>query len=405
MRSLMRVLISIGFGLLMSLAPVVQALETSGAQVARDLEALYNDTPVDCGTASMPSFLCSGVIFRATIPSAAYKSWAPSPAAVASGGFSFSYLRVDAEFRRLVRDENNGFIIYPPLFAPVGRQKVAILCMFPVDGATNIRTENGCGVAQGAQSNSDLCHRQGIYTAQQWYDKRVVDGFSALSQCGFNVKDDANEKATVSFNEAIKAMSLGDNGTIHQQNEMRLATAAWNVNRPETLPIKAFFYLPGGLADAQYDQKDYFATTNVLVPVIAMTLPGTRAQDASFVFNEADQAIEMANPMDGYINYAQWIKRYDPGTRKEEWSLSVVPTQRGRMATAESTGAVYAELTERYGDDPRWAYKDVNKEADGMRRQLVCHFAIARNKPEWNMEPFRRYVSHDAAVAADCNPI
>jgi hypothetical protein len=400
MKMLATSLISTGFGLLLSYGSVVQALETSGAQVAYELKTLYNDRPVNCGTASMPGFLCSGIIFRATIPSTAYKSWAPSPSAVASGGFSFSYLRADAEFRRLVRDENNGFIIFPPLFAPVGRQKINVLCMFPVDGATNVRTENGCGVAQGAQSNSDLCHRQGIYTAEQWYDKRVADRFNNLSQCGFNVKDDAKEKATLSFNEAIKAMSLGDNGTIHQQNEMRLATAAWDVNRPETLPIKAFFYLPGGLEDAQYDQRDYFSTTSVLVPVIAMTLPGTRAQDASFVFNEADQAIKMANPMDGYINYAKWIKRYDPGTRKDEWSLSVVPTDRGRMAAAESTDAVYAELVKRYGDDPRW----VNNDGGGMRRQLVCHLAISRSKSEWNMEPYRPDVSHDAAVAAGCNP-
>ncbi|WP_457968115.1 DUF2599 domain-containing protein [Pseudomonas sp. R4-84] len=401
MRYLAQALISTGFGLSLSFASVVQALETSGAQVAYELKTLYNDTPVNCGTASMPGFLCSGIIFRATIPSTAYKSWAPSPPAVASGGFSFSYLRADAEFRRLVRDENNGFIIFPPLFAPVGRQRVAVLCMFPVDGVTDVRAENGCGVARGAKSNSDLCHRQGIYTAQQWYEKRVADGHSNFSQCGFNVKDDANEKATVSFNEAIKAMSLGDNGTIHQQNEMRLATAAWDVSRPETLPIKAFFYLPGGLADAQYDQRDYYSTTRVLVPVIAMTLPGTRAQDASFVFKAADQAIKMADPMDGYINYAKWIKRYDPGTRKDEWSLSVVPTDRGRMATSQSTDAVYAELVKRYGDDPRW----VNNDGGGMRRQLACHFTISRNKSEWNMEPFRSNVSHDAAVAAGCNPI
>ncbi|WP_434560459.1 DUF2599 domain-containing protein [Pseudomonas sp. R1-6] len=401
MRYLAQALISTGFGLSLSFASVVQALETSGAQVAYELKTLYNDTPVNCGTASMPGFLCSGIIFRATIPSSAYKFWAPSPAAVASGGFSFSYLRADAEFRRLVRDENNGFIIFPPLFAPVGRQRVAVLCMFPVDGATNVRAENGCGVAQGATSNSDLCHRQGIYTAQQWYDKHVADRFDNLSQCGFNVKDDANEKATISFNEAIKAMSLGDNGTIHQQNEMRLATAAWDVSRPETLPIKAIFYLPGGLSDARYDQRDYYSTTRVVVPVIAMTLPGTRAQDASFVFKEADQAIQMADPMDGYINYAKWIKRYDPGTRKDEWSLSVVPTDRGRMATSQSTDAVYAELVKRYGDDPRW----VNNDGGGMRRQLACHFTISRNKSEWNMEPFRSNVSHDAAVAAGCNPI
>ncbi|MDR6959086.1 hypothetical protein J2W43_003073 [Pseudomonas brassicacearum] len=388
-------------GFLLLYVPATQALETSGAQVAFELQTLYNDTPVNCGSPSMPGFLCSGLIFRATIPSPAYKSWAPSGPAIASGGFSFSYLRVDSEFKRLVRDENNGFIIFPPLYAPVGKQKVSVLCMFPVDGATNIRNENGCGVAQGATSNSDLCHRQGIYTAQQWYDKRVADNFSNVNQCGFNVRDEADEKATSSFNESIKAMSLDATRSLNQQNEMRLATTSWDASKPATLPIRAFFYLPGGLADAQYDQKEYFAAANVLVPVIAMTLPGSRAEDATFTFSADDQAIKMADPLDGYIKYARWIKRYDPGSKKEEWSLSVVPTDKGREARAESTEAVYAELLKRYGDDPRW----VNNDGGGMRRQLVCHLVISRYKPEWNMEPFRPNVSHDSAVAAGCNPI
>ena len=38
-----------------------------------------------------------------------------------------------------------------------------------------------------------------------------------------------------------------------------------------------------------------------------------------------------------------------------------------------------------------------------MRRQLVCHFNIARNKPEWNLEPSRPYTSNEDSIAKGCN--
>lgn len=39
----------------------------------------------------------------------------------------------------------------------------------------------------------------------------------------------------------------------------------------------------------------------------------------------------------------------------------------------------------------------------GLVNQLTCHFVIARNKPEWNLEPWRPYVGHNETVAQQCN--
>ncbi|KFB21618.1 hypothetical protein PGPR2_18315 [Pseudomonas aeruginosa PGPR2] len=36
-------------------------------------------------------------------------------------------------------------------------------------------------------------------------------------------------------------------------------------------------------------------------------------------------------------------------------------------------------------------------------RQLVCHFNVARNKPEWNLEPSRPYTSNEDSIAKGCN--
>ncbi len=38
-----------------------------------------------------------------------------------------------------------------------------------------------------------------------------------------------------------------------------------------------------------------------------------------------------------------------------------------------------------------------------MRRQLACHFNVARNKPEWNLEPSRPYTSNEDSIAKGCN--
>lgn len=386
------------FGLWGCLGGQVLAADISGAQTVADLRARYFDKRTDCGRPSIPAFVCTGVIFRATIPSPVYKSWEPSPRAVQSGGFSFSFLRADAKFKRLVRYENNGFIVYPPLSTPAGKEKVNVLCAFPVDGATDTRADQGCGASNQATSNSNVCHTQGITTGEQWYAKHQADKLSNLNQCGFNVRDDANEKATASFNAFIRAMSLDKAESFEQQNELRLGI--YNTRAPENLPIAAFFYLPGGLADAQYDQKDYFTTTGLFVPIIAMTLPAWETVDATFNYNEGDQVVNAPLANNQYIQSTSWVERYDPGTKKNEWSLFVTPTQKGREATAQTTDAVFAELL-RFKDTRYW----IDQNDASMRRQLACHYVISRSKPTWNMEPFRPNVTQDVAVANGCNPL
>lgn len=366
-----------------------------GRQVAADLNARYNDTRMFYSRASIPGFTVNGNIFRATIPSTAYKFWDPSPNAKASGGWSYSYLRRDAKFKRLVRDENNGNIVYPPLLTPPDKTPVRVLCAFPEDGGTDTRDRQGCGVSTRATSDSRVCHEQGIVNADQWLEKHKRDGLSNLNQCAFNVRDEANEKGTQSFQAFIEAIGK-DTDTFDQQNELRLAT--WDSTQPKNLPIEALFYLAGGLADAQFDQNDFLGATSICLPIIQMTLPQTRGQDAAFVYAPADQKCS-PTPAAQYIQSADWIKRFDPGSGKDEWSLSVTPTQYGRDAKADRTEAVYAELEKKFGSDPQWKDND----AGGMRRQLVCHYVISRDKAPWNLEPRRKDASEQVAEANGCN--
>ncbi len=368
-----------------------------GQQVAADLRARFYDTRMFCGRPSAPGFLCNGIIFRATIPSTAYVFWAPSPMSVANGGWSFSYFRDDAKFKKLVRMENNGNILYPPLLTPPNKMPAQVLCAFPDDAGSFTRpTQQGCGPSTKQTTDSRMCHEQGIVTAEQWIAKHFKENLNNINQCGFNVRDNANEKATQSFEAFIKAIGL-DKDSFDQQNELRLAI--WDESQPKNKPIQALFYTLDGLADAQFDQKDYLGKAGECLPIIRMTLPQTLAQDPSFVYAPSDQLCSPTAPAQ-YIQSAVWVQRLDPGTGKNEWSLSITPTAYGRLVQADRTDALFAELEKKFGNDPQWK----NNDGGGMRRQLVCHLRIARDKTAWNIEPYRKEVSEAEAEAKDCNP-
>ncbi|MCI0995964.1 DUF2599 domain-containing protein [Pseudomonas corrugata] len=100
-----------------------------------------------------------------------------------------------------------------------------------------------------------------------------------------------------------------------------------------------------------------------------------------------------------YIESATWAERYDPGTQKNEWSLSVIPTACGRAIQSDQTNAEYAELVQKFGNDWQWK----NNDGGGMRRQLVCHLTIARSKTPWNLEPYRPDVTHEVSIQNGCN--
>ncbi|MBT1259340.1 DUF2599 domain-containing protein [Pseudomonas sp. VS40] len=368
-----------------------------GQRVADDLREQYMDQRMWCTRYSAPGFTCNGIILRVTIPSTAYKFWAPSPTSVSNGGWSYSYLRKDVKFKRTVRYENNGNILHAPLLTPPGKRVANVLCAFPEDGGTFTRpTQEGCGASTKATADSRVCHEQGILTAEQWITKHNKDGLGNLNQCAFNVRDNANEKATQSFEAFVKASGM-DKDTFEIQNELRLAT--WDPLNPKTLPIKALFYLPGGLADAQYDQSDFLNASGDCLPIVQMTLPQTPAEDATFAYVPSDQKCS-PSPVAEYIQSATWVERFDPGSGRNEWSLSITPTQYGKEATTDQTDSVLAELQKKYGADPRWKDND----GGGMRRQLVCHYVIARNKTPWNIEPRRKDVSEQVAEASGCNP-
>lgn len=270
--------------------PTVIDVRTNGTgpQIAANLTAAYADKATMCrNRPTAPAFLCSGVMLRGTVHSSAFFFWNPNPA---STGVSFSYLRDDANYRKLSYSYNNGFIFYPLYSAPGGKIYPKVLCFFPVDGATLERSGEGCGASPSYPSTSRPCQSQGINTAAQY-----IAHYNSLPQkydslCGFDVRDNLNEAATTAFNEGLKAQGMGGSFAFQTQNEIRIEK--WAQDSGATLPIQAVFYLDNaGKLSAQADQRDFKNQNGIWIPMIKITLPQTTTQKATFQFVAADQAI------------------------------------------------------------------------------------------------------------------
>jgi len=94
-----------------------------------------------------------------------------------------------------------------------------------------------------------------------------------------------------------------------------------------------------------------------------------------------------------YIQSAHWVYR------EYEWTFSITPTPCARKTLPEATPFIWDELTRDYSNSRYW------QNTHGMRHQLICHLAIARDKPEWNLEPWRPDVGYAKTLAAGCNHV
>ncbi|HEX8540745.1 MAG TPA: hypothetical protein VF671_03475 [Pseudomonas sp.] len=260
----------------------------SGPVVVAHLTERYYNKASNCGVASKPAFLCSGILIKSTKYSDQYHSWNPNPA---SSAVSFSYLRADSKSNRLAFDYNNGFIFRPLDFLQPGQIFPEVLCFFPYEAATDYRDQQGCGQSTEVGAPSRECQSQGIVNAQQWIAHfNATPGNPYFRQCGFNVRDALNEGATTAFNEGITAMNLLGTTAFNLYNEVRIAK--WNQDIGQQLPLEAFFYLTEtGKTTAQYNQRDFLQQTGLSAPIIFIRLPTAPTQEATFQFLPADQVI------------------------------------------------------------------------------------------------------------------
>ena len=273
------------------------AADTPGPTVALHLTQRFGENAASCvrsaGGPPLPVVLCSGILLRTTRRGPGYDAWNPNPSSPTPNGVPFSWLRQDATFDRLAFGQTNGFVILPYFYADTpsdGYTQLTVRCVFPFDGATNVRTgesRDGCGASTGI-AGTGPCQAQGIISATQWM-ARFGAGRLYGDQCGFRLLP-GTAGAWEAFQAHWQIRQLLPS-RFSTQNEVIVATWAQGDRR---IPLEAFFYLGGdaaGLGEARANQVDFKARTGRWVPVIQLTLPATQTGSARFVFNTDDQGI------------------------------------------------------------------------------------------------------------------
>lgn len=262
-----------------------------GETVAQDLTSRYGDVRNNCGTTSQPVFLCNGILIRGTsLSKDTYNVWDNSDESHESGAVSFSYLRKDSRFDNLAYDYQDGYI-FKPYFQAEGKVHPEVLCAFPIDASSENRQNRGCGPNRLIPSGAS-CQSQLITTGVGWHSHYLLHLSSHLAQCGFNVRDEIDDKGTRGFNAMINGMATIPLESFKTQNELRLEI--WSDGIGERLPLQCFFYLmdsPYGLLSAQKNQKKFLDATGITVPIISLRLPRDMSDPATFRFIAQDQVI------------------------------------------------------------------------------------------------------------------
>lgn len=285
--------------LALSLTFATASLAASGAETAAALQLNYTTTRSACDDPTVPAHACSGVLLRTTRPSANYHTWNNSPNSLSKGGVAFSYLRADAKTSRLAEDGRSGYTLYPLLLRPKTTYRYYVLCAYPIDGDSWTRDLHGCGDNANTDTLEQVCHEQGITTAEAWVEQ-FMHTQDYTRQCAFDVQKHRVTERAEAFYQALRAINLLAYKPF-PWNEIILAT--WDEKHSSRLPIQSFFYIDnsfGGLENAQHDQADWHQATGQWVPVINLQLPQDDADDAVFTYNAHDQRISEPETPSGF---------------------------------------------------------------------------------------------------------
>nr|WP_259741274.1 DUF2599 domain-containing protein [Pseudomonas fluorescens] len=393
-------------------------------------------------------YYCSGVTLR-MVNDGPFNPWDYSPYAVKIGATSYSWIRKDLSTKILIHPA--GLILRTPTDAaalnlPVKEQ--GFTCIYAFDGATGPeRKWYGCGffdsrepprAAQGVMNNRNAalaygtCAEAGVTTAEQWTQKYtgLMKGPIQYSQCSFNAEKPSDWQAMIRVHESRPSTTNKDPFAFSAQvNEFMLKNATatndgsenmkyidafiYNVNSTQNFATRGDQAPPkpeNGLNSARNFQKKLQAQ-GYSVPILRLDF--TKPAEQRFSYVAADQAIDLtaaggtqptpAPPVQKYIAEAVWIERYDPGSKKNEWSLKITPTAQGKAIQASDQEALYKELFALRGADSQW--RDNEKSVGSMRGQLSCLIQNYPGKTEWNLEPFRPNVSAQESAKAGCNPL
>lgn len=264
--------------------------------MANKLINRYNDDRIKCN-GTRPAYECSGILIRGVreIHNRLPYAWSLKTGNKERNSFSAAFLRKDTRFIRFPRGYDSGFIIYPHSLTPPKKNKYKVLCAFPVDAHTDDREDRGCGQSRSDQQigSSKPCDKQEITSITKWipyYERttRSADRSFVVMQCGFNMTK--RETAAEDFATLLNATAhLRNKSAKFSLRNNELLISGWNANKPENIPIEAFFYLldtPGALEKAEMYQTDYYKLTGEVVPVVGIRLPTDSIRSSLTIHSE-----------------------------------------------------------------------------------------------------------------------
>jgi len=391
----------------LGLAVLAPAHAATGEEVVRQLTDLYNNKALDCGSATRPAFLCSGLVISPTKPSTATAFYSVSPADQAKGGVAVTYLRRDTKFIALPNGATTAFVFNPAFSNPTDHQDYNVLCAFPVAGSSQSRGGNGCGDSSQTTAVEKSCAQLGVTTPAQWLSAYRASGSRPAAQCSFDMRVGAPATAQALTN-SLKAMrDLGSAESMRTSSE--LIVSPWKIDPLRSPSVMALLSTnSSGLNGSRLSQVQWYRASGQLLPIVNMVLPQTVTQDASFSYDANQQAIYPEAESDScpqYIQSGSWVTRYDPGFKRNIATLSVVPTNCGRAVLSNQTNNFFNEMVSKFYPDPDWINNPDSRSASiqSMRSQLICHFVIARGKASYNLEPSRPAIDQATTNARGCN--
>lgn len=372
------------------------------------LYRLYEDTRDNCGNSNRPAVLCSGLLLRSMNYQEGKSLLHISDGEKQSEGISLSYLRRDVGFGTVFRNYKTGFILRPDFDIPATENRYDVYCSYPMIADSNNRSENGCGDNHTTAQIEKYCDELDAESLVGWL--RNYTG-TDKEQCAFDLRPGVKSNRAEAFMSSLNLrLTPALQNKFSTPNEIRINE--WG-REPETLPhIMSFYHIDeselDGLSDIRHFQSEWYTLTGKRVPIARLILPAAQGNRAKFDFSENDQLIFEApaeKNCEHYVKKANWIKRDDPGAGKEIFSLSVTPTTCGRESDDSQTNHFFNELAQQYYFDTEWKDNEDNPHDSirSMRRQLTCHFIIARNKAVWNLEPSRPYTSIGKSIESGCN--
>lgn len=309
-------------------------LNRYGKEIEKKVTLRYQAYVESCPN-NRPAYECSGLLIRGVGDPRGkhFNAWDP-PRKGATHDTSFSYVRIGISFERLAFAYTNGYIVSPPGQEQPGQLKLQPTCVYPVDGASDKRSDKGCGAYEDKKDSSAPCVVSSdiVKDAQAWFEAHSpIEDKAYDTRCAFSLK---GPNVTEAFMTALAVVERASEKTT-VPNDFKVTS--WTAETAAALPVEAFFYNVKdraiGLPIAQFNQCRFNRVTGRKVPIL-------RRMILQVNLEPFEDRIEKVNPLLAEVYPALKNMAFEHGTLRAAVK-SIAPRAEG--LTAYNSFSYYSE--------------------------------------------------------------